>query len=108
MKAHTFFKCKVDICFIHELENKKQMYKKMYWNMLGREYIDHVHRLNVSAYLGGSHGNKNSDNWKTSFYGDISREQNCYIQLSGLSEKNIAMVECSGCLPCSHFEDLPS
>lgn len=102
MKAHAFFKCKVYTCFIHELENKKQMYKKMHWNMLGREYIDHVRRLSMSARLGGTHGNKKSDNWQASFYGDISREQNCYIQLPGLSE-GIAMVECS-----HFFEDLPS
>ena len=49
MKAHTFFKCKVDVCFIHELENKKQMYKKMYWAMPGREHIDLLCRVSVST-----------------------------------------------------------
>ena len=49
VKAHTYLKCKVAVCFIHELENKKQMYKKMCWVMPGREYIDLVCRVSVST-----------------------------------------------------------
>lgn len=62
MKAHTFLKCKVDVCFIHELENKKQMYKKMYWEMRGREYTDHVGRMSVCLLRAGEHpGGKKRD-----------------------------------------------
>lgn len=68
---HTHFKkCKVDVCFIHELENKKQMYKKMYWEMLGREYTAHVCRMSVCLLRAGEHP------------GDEKRDKQAFIAMS--------------------------
>lgn len=43
------------------------MYKKIYWNMLGREYIDHVCRLSMSAHLGGTMETRKATTGKQAF-----------------------------------------